>query len=95
MAQGGQFEIVNGTPYSWTVTSVHSYQMNSWPFKTGDVFPAFTSTKRYVEFSESIFSNPSDDGGKTYFSINGPSQGRVPEPACGVPRLRMHELAGK
>lgn len=67
MGQGGYVTLINGTPYDWTKTHEHSYQMNSWNFP--DVVPAWRSVRVYVEWDGNVFHTTSDDAAETNYTI--------------------------
>lgn len=72
MGQGGRILLVNKTPYRWSKTYEHSYQMNSWKGK--GVFPDMidpgTSASAYVEFDE-LVGKIMDDGGEVRYRLDG------------------------
>lgn len=69
MGQGGQFQLMNYTPYNWVKTSEHSYQMNNWTLPAQ--IPAWSSEQVYVEWGASIGSNVWDDAADSTYSIQG------------------------
>ena len=75
MGQGGFITLVNGTPYDWQRSHRHSYQMASWDDSFPAAVKAGTSARVYVEFSQGIFSNSSDDGGEVAYRLDGTPHG--------------------
>jgi hypothetical protein len=84
---GGYITLVNGSPYDWTLTGQHSYQMStwSWPTINAGMNPKFERPDRrqdiyylkgksnevYVEWSTS--GSIGDDAGEAYYQISGTS----------------------
>jgi len=71
MGQGGTFELINGTAYTWEKTKTSSYQMNAWNFPES-IF-AGTSVSVYVEWDGDILHHKADDAGEVYYSLAGTS----------------------
>lgn len=69
MGQGGHITLVNGTPYDWTRTNLHSYQMNAWSFP--ERIAAGTTATVYVEWDQGIFDTQSDDAGEANYALSG------------------------
>ena len=69
MGQGGKITLVNSTPYNWTRTHQHSYQMHSWNFPS--TIPAKTSVSVYVEWDQNIFHQQKDDAGEIDYTLDG------------------------
>ncbi|KAF1837298.1 PLC-like phosphodiesterase [Decorospora gaudefroyi] len=68
MGWGGYLTLLNGSPFDWTLSSQHSYQMDSWKWPT---ISAGKASKVYVEFGTK--GNIRDDAGEAYFNIAGTS----------------------
>ncbi|KAI0342816.1 PLC-like phosphodiesterase [Trametopsis cervina] len=71
MGQGGQLLFVNGSPYNWSQTYIHSYQMNSWSFP--NVITAGSIASVYVEWGQNASETASDDGAEVRFAMQGTS----------------------
>lgn len=69
---GGYIWIVNATSGSLELTHQHSYQMNTWAFKS---IPQQTMERFYIEFQQSSFvKTKSDDAGEATFEIKGTNE---------------------
>ncbi|KAF2814969.1 PLC-like phosphodiesterase [Mytilinidion resinicola] len=68
MGWGGYMTLVNGSPFDWTVTGSHSYQMSTWNWPT---ISAGKSSKVYVEYA--IKGSTGDDAGEAYYKLAGTS----------------------
>lgn len=66
--QGGQANLINGTPYTWKLVSSHAYQMNSWDNWPKEV-PAFSVRPVYVEFKTAVVT--ADDAGEVTYQLDG------------------------
>jgi hypothetical protein len=66
MGYGGYMTLLNGSPFDWTVSNQHSYQMDTWKWPT---VAAGTAAKVYVEFGTK--GHTGDDAGETYYKIAG------------------------
>ena len=66
MDMGGYLWIVNATLHPLKVTKIHQYQMNSWNFND---IPSQKQQRFYIEFSQAIFKNASDDAGEVTFQL--------------------------
>ncbi|KZT08124.1 PLC-like phosphodiesterase [Laetiporus sulphureus 93-53] len=73
MGQGGNLTLINGSPYTWEVSYVHSYQMNSWPFDTSTTVAPGADVPFYVEWDESILVDTGDDAAEATFTLEGTS----------------------
>ncbi|HEX4965698.1 MAG TPA: hypothetical protein VF173_33110, partial [Thermoanaerobaculia bacterium] len=70
--EGGSITFVNGTPYDWISSDQREYQMKSWGFP--GVIPAGSTFTQYVEWSQGVFENWSEDSGVVTFSLQGTDQ---------------------
>lgn len=70
--QGGSITFVNGTPYNWINSNQQQNQMNWWGFPS--VIPAGSTFTQYVEWSQGIFEDWSEDWGVVTFSLQGTDQ---------------------
>ena len=68
MAIGGALTLVNGSPYDWTLSGQHSYQMDTWTWPT---IKAGQASRVFVEFGTK--GNTRDDAGEAYYNIAGTS----------------------
>ncbi len=68
MGQGGYIALVNGTPYDWTRTDQHSYQMH-WDFP--ERVRAGTTENVYVEWDQGVFTTVADDAGDATYHLEG------------------------
>ncbi|KAF2203413.1 PLC-like phosphodiesterase [Delitschia confertaspora ATCC 74209] len=68
MGYGGYMTLLNGSPYDWTLSSQHAYQMDSWNWPT---VAAGTAAKVYVEYGTK--GHTSDDAGEAYYKISSTS----------------------
>ena len=66
MGMGGYLWIVNATLHPLKVAKIHQYQMNSWKFSD---IPSQKQQRFYIEFSQAIFKNASDDAGEVTFQL--------------------------
>lgn len=62
--------IVNLTPHHFKLTSTHSYQMDE--FDWGDI-PSGRARQNIAHYTENSGSNPKDDNGEAYYTIEGTS----------------------
>jgi len=60
--------LVNGSPFDWTLTYSHSYQMSTWSWPT---VAAGKSSKVYVEYGTK--GSTRDDAGEAYYKLSGTS----------------------
>lgn len=71
MGLGGCLGIINATPFTWTQTSIESYQFLTWSFpktiKPGEV------VKQYIEWDTALFVTESDTVGKVSYGLDNPS----------------------
>ncbi|KAI4943949.1 hypothetical protein J4E91_009096 [Alternaria rosae] len=65
---GGDLTLVNGSPFSWSLSYQHSYQMDTWTWPT---INAGQASRVYVEFRTS--GTTRDDAGEAYYNIDGTS----------------------
>ena len=69
MGMGGYLWIVNATSRTLKLTHQHSYQMNSWTFKS---IPQQSMERFYIEYNEtSLVKTHSDDAGEATFQLDG------------------------
>ncbi|KAF2141878.1 uncharacterized protein K452DRAFT_34954 [Aplosporella prunicola CBS 121167] len=71
MGQGGYVDLINGTPYPWTLTGQHSYQMESWSFPS--TISSGQSVPVYIEWNQEPGKHQADDGGEAVYAIQGAS----------------------
>ncbi|USP73780.1 PLC-like phosphodiesterase [Curvularia clavata] len=68
MSWGGDLTLVNGSPFDWTLSGQHSYQMDTWQWPT---VRSGTAGRIHVEFSTR--GHTQDDAGEAYYNIDGTS----------------------
>ncbi|KAL0258329.1 hypothetical protein SLS55_007505 [Diplodia seriata] len=71
MGQGGTIDLINGTPYPWTLSSQSSYQMKAWSFPS--TVASGASIPVYVEWDQDAGKDQKDDGGEAVYSMGGSS----------------------
>ncbi|KAH7106890.1 PLC-like phosphodiesterase [Auriculariales sp. MPI-PUGE-AT-0066] len=71
MGDQGTLVLVNGTPYTWQLVGVHSYQLSKWSFPR-TVSP-FAAVAVNVQRSDAPFRDRTQDGGEATFGIVGTS----------------------
>ncbi|EKG14873.1 hypothetical protein MPH_07913 [Macrophomina phaseolina MS6] len=71
MGEGGIIDLINGTPYPWTLNSQSSYQMKAWTFPAA--VEAGASVPVYVEWNQDPGKDQGDDGGEAVYSMDGTS----------------------
>ncbi|KAF2453645.1 PLC-like phosphodiesterase [Lineolata rhizophorae] len=69
MGQGGHINLINGSPYDWTSTGSHQYQMSGWEWP--DTVRSGSSVQAYVEWDQDPGVHDEDDAGEAYYSITG------------------------
>lgn len=69
--EGGQVNIINGTPFKFTRTASHGYQMNGWDSNWPSEVAPYSVASVYVEFKTGFFVKTSDDGGEVSYSLEG------------------------
>ncbi|KAH7105391.1 PLC-like phosphodiesterase [Auriculariales sp. MPI-PUGE-AT-0066] len=67
--EGGQLNILNGTPFKFVLESKNSYQLNAWDLPA-EIGP-FSSASAYVEFKTGFLVSTGDDGGEAHYRIDG------------------------
>ncbi|KAF2836662.1 PLC-like phosphodiesterase [Patellaria atrata CBS 101060] len=67
MGLGGYLTLLNASPYDWTLTNAHQYQMSAWSWP--QTVSAGTSTAVYVEWGSR--GNRRDDAGEAYYTLKG------------------------
>lgn len=82
MGQGGTLNLVNGTPYTWTQTYVHSYQMNAWSFPA-TLAPGQVAAV-YVEWDQHVTHDQADDAGEVTFALAGTSRPLFPRSSAAL-----------
>ncbi len=68
MGQDSRMVLINNTPYDWTRSNMHSYQMHGWEFP--EKINAYTSVGIYIEWDENIFHHSKDDAGDVTYSFD-------------------------
>ncbi|KAK0659221.1 hypothetical protein DIS24_g4095 [Lasiodiplodia hormozganensis] len=71
MGQGGTIDLINGTPYPWTLGGQSSYQMKAWSFPS--TVASGASIPVYVEWDQDPGKDQRDDGGEAVYSMGGSS----------------------
>ncbi|KAK7727724.1 hypothetical protein SLS57_002766 [Botryosphaeria dothidea] len=71
MGEGGLIDLINGTPYPWTLSSQSFYQMKAWTFPT--TIASGASVPVYVEWDQDPGKDQGDDGGEAAYSMDGTS----------------------
>ncbi|KAH7062144.1 PLC-like phosphodiesterase [Macrophomina phaseolina] len=71
MGEGGIIDLINGTPYPWTLNSQSSYQMKAWTFPA--TVESGASVPVYVEWNQDPGKDQGDDGGEAVYSMDGTS----------------------
>ncbi|KAA8615560.1 PLCXc domain containing protein [Pyrenophora tritici-repentis] len=69
MGWGGSITLVNASPFDWTLSGSHSYQMDTWQWPT---ISAGMASSISVEFSTR--GHTSDDAGEAYYNIDRTSE---------------------
>jgi len=69
MGDAGSLVLVNGTPYSWQLTNIHSYQLVQWSFPRA--IPPFSSTAVTVQRDDAPLRDRNQDGGEATYTIIG------------------------
>ena len=72
MGMGGYLWIINATSKTLKLTHQHSYQMESWSFSD---IPSQSMQRFYIEYSQGIFKDWSDDSGEANFTVDGTNEG--------------------
>jgi hypothetical protein len=67
MGAGGNITLINNTDCDWNQTDQHSYQMNHWSFP--QTIAAGTSCSIYLEYSEHVDKDWTDDGGDVIYQL--------------------------
>ncbi|EJD45735.1 PLC-like phosphodiesterase [Auricularia subglabra TFB-10046 SS5] len=69
MGDRGSLVLVNGTPYAWQLTYVHSYQLTQWDASFPRTIAPFSSAAVTVQRSDSIFRDRAQDGGEATYTL--------------------------
>ena len=72
MGMGGYIWIINAVSTVLKLTYQHSYQMDSWSFSD---IPSQSMKRFYIEYSQGIFEDWSDDAGEATFMVEGTNEG--------------------
>ncbi|KZW03717.1 PLC-like phosphodiesterase [Exidia glandulosa HHB12029] len=69
--EGGQVNLINGTPFKWKRTYVHGYQMNGWNDHWPTEVAPYSVASVYVEFKTGFLVKTGDDGGEVSYNLDG------------------------
>lgn len=71
--EGGQVNLINGTPFKLRRTYSHAYQMNGWDSNWPQEIAPYSVASVYVEFKTGLFVSTGDDSGEASYNLDGTS----------------------
>ncbi|KZV88271.1 PLC-like phosphodiesterase [Exidia glandulosa HHB12029] len=69
MGDKGSLVLVNGTPYTWQLTLVHSYQLTQWDASFPRTIAPFAAAAITVQRADSVFRDRTQDGGEASYTL--------------------------